>query len=334
MGATPDPAADGPAHGPSQQLYRVEHRTTYRYSDAVSASYGRGYLRPRDLPWQDCLDHRWTVDPAPSDAADAADVFGNTHSYFQVTTAHRRLVVTGVSTVRVRRSDPDPAVAGLPFEAARPGSWADRPAGPGGPGVDPVASDLVLPSPLVEVTDEVRRYAADSFRPGRPIGEGVDELTGRIHADFRYRPGSTVVGTPVSQVLRRREGVCQDFAHLAVACLRSQGLAARYVSGYLATRPAPGRPRLVGADASHAWVAVRLADGSWLASDPTNDTRADERHVTVAVGRDYRDVPPLRGVLFTDARESRMTVSVDTRPLDDAGTGPSAGGGTPDEPVP
>ena len=290
----------------SSARYRIEHRTTYRYADSVSASYGRGYLRPRDLPWQDCEQHSLVIDPAPSDAADSTDVFGNVHSYFHVTTSHTELTVTGVSVVDVRRPEFDEAAAGRPWEEV----VADSATGE--------LVEFLLASPYVQITDEVHAYAAASFRPGRPALEAVVDLMHRINTDFTYSSGATRVGTPVPQVLAARAGVCQDFAHLLVACARAQGMPARYVSGYLATRPPPGRPRMVGVDASHAWAAVLLPGGHWLAVDPTNDTLADERYTTVGWGRDYGDVPPLRGVIFTEARTSTMDVSVDVCPIDDA----------------
>ena len=176
----------------------------------------------------------------------------------------------------------------------------------------------------IEITDEIAAFAAQSFTPGRPVLDAVLDLTHRIFAEFTYKTGSTTVTTKVSDVLADREGVCQDFAHLAVSCVRSMGLAARYVSGYLATDPPPGKERMIGVDASHAWAAVWLPGGSWFAFDPTNDQLADERYTTVAWGRDYADVPPLRGVIFTDAKSSEMRVSVDVAPVG------ITGGGQPD----
>jgi transglutaminase-like putative cysteine protease len=255
------------------------------------------------LPWQRCEQHSLVIEPAPSDAADSVDVYGNVDSYFHVTTSHTQLTVTGVSIVEVERPTFDSAAAELPWEQAR----ID---GSGGELVD-----FVLASPYVQITDEVHAYAAGSFRPGRPALEAVVDLVHRINTDFTYSSGATRVGTPVPKILANRAGVCQDFAHLIVACARSHGIPARYVSGYLATRPPPGRPRLVGVDASHAWAALLLPGGHWLAVDPTNDTLADERYTTVGWGRDYGDVPPLRGVIFTEARTSTMEVSVDVGPM-------------------
>lgn len=284
--------------------YRIEHRTEYRYSDEVSTSFGRGYLRPREIPdRQRCLAYSLTIDPAPSDLTDGVDVFGNPNSYFHVTDAHTELVVTGRSEVEVTVPATDPEVLAHPWERARPGLD------------DPKAIEFTLASPLVRIPAQIHQYAAVTFTPRRPIGEAIVELTHRIFTEFKYHPGSTSVSSTVAEVLAARAGVCQDFAHVAVACLRSVGLACRYVSGYLATDPPPGKERMIGADASHAWAAVRLADGSWLGFDPTNDQLADERYTVVAWGRDYDDVPPLRGVIYTDAESNEMDVSVDVAPL-------------------
>jgi transglutaminase-like putative cysteine protease len=285
--------------------YRIEHRTEYRYSDEVSTSFGRGYLRPREIPGrQRCLAYSLTIDPDPSDLTHDIDVFGNPNSYFHVTHAHTELVVTGLSEVEVTVPEFDAGVLDQPWERARPSGFDD-----------PKAVEFTLASPLVRMPVQIHEYALRTFAEHRPIGEAIVDLTHRIFTEFKYHPGSTTVSSTVADVLEARAGVCQDFAHVAVACLRSVGLACRYVSGYLATDPPPGKDRMVGADASHAWAAVRLPDGSWLGFDPTNDQLADERYTIVAWGRDYDDVPPLRGVIYTDAESHEMDVSVDVAPL-------------------
>lgn len=285
--------------------YRIEHRTEYRYSDEVSTSFGRGYLRPREIPGrQRCLAYSLRIDPEPSDLTHDVDVFGNPNSYFHVTHAHTELVVTGLSEVEVSVSDPDPDVLAQPWSRARPSGFDD-----------PRAVEFTLASPLVQMPAQIHEYALQTFTHGRPIGEAVLDLTHRIFTEFKYHPGSTSVSSTVTDVLDAKAGVCQDFAHVAVACLRSVGLACRYVSGYLATDPPPGKERMIGADASHAWASVRLPDGNWLGFDPTNDQLADERYTIVAWGRDYDDVPPLRGVIYTDAESNEMDVSVDVAPL-------------------
>jgi transglutaminase-like putative cysteine protease len=297
--------------------WAVRHLTTYSYDDEVDDSLGIAHLVPRVLPWQSVARYEVRTDPVASDLSHDADFYGNVATYFQVTEAHTRLVIEATSEVDVEAAAVSAPNLDQPWEWARPlvfpanaGAWR--------------ATDFALPSAAVDQVPEAREYAAASFTPHRPAGEAVLDLVHRIHADFDYDRTATTVTSTVAEVLKSRAGVCQDFAHLALACLRSQGLAARYVSGYLATEPAPGQERVVGADASHAWVAVWLpgagellgTDGEWLAVDPTNDLRVGDRYVTVAWGRDYSDVPPVKGVIFTEAKESTLQVSVDVAPLD------------------
>lgn len=289
--------------------YRIVHRTTYRYSGAVTSSYGRGYLLPRETDRQRVLTSEVTVSPEPADMSTGVDLWGNRDLFFHVTDTHEVLEVIGRSEVEV--SPPDPGRLRTPACLA---PWETaRPAGPAGA----LAIDFVLDVHPPEVDDDVRAYAEVTFTAGRPLAESIVDLTHRIFEDFTYRSGSTSVSTRVAEVLEARSGVCQDFARLAIACLRSQGLAARYVSGYLATDPPPGKERMVGVDATHAWAAVWLPDGTWLDFDPTNDQLGDERYTTVAWGRDYADVSPLRGVIYTEAQDSTIEVSVDVAPVDD-----------------
>jgi transglutaminase-like putative cysteine protease len=179
-----------------------------------------------------------------------------------------------------------------------------------------LATEFTLDLQPPEITDEVRDYAAPSFVPGRPLIEVLRNLTSRIYEDFTYRSGSTTVSTGVNDVLAAGEGVCQDFARLGIACLRANGLAASYVSGYLATDPPPGKQRMVGVDATHAWASVWTPQNQWLGLDPTNDQMVDERYIVVAWGRDYADVPPLRGIIYTDSESSVIDVSVDVAPFE------------------
>ncbi len=287
--------------------YRIVHETTYTYDAEVTGSYGQSHLRPRDLPWQTCLAHEIDIDPEPADLFRHVDLYGNHQFYFHVVRPHTRLVVTAISIVDVEPQDLDPAALGQPWEQGRPSvrtevedAWE--------------ATDFTFPSPYVEIPSPMRGYAEVSFPAGRPLGEAAIDLMHRVHADFTYKSGSTTVSTRVSDLLRNKTGVCQDFSHFMVSGLRSLGLAARYVSGYLATQPPPGRPRLVGADASHAWVACWVPGAGWLHLDPTNDRVISESHATVAWGRDYGDVPPVKGVIFTEAKKSKMEVSVDMAP--------------------
>ena len=288
--------------------YEITHRTRYTYSDDVTSSYGRGFLTPRDSSRQRCLSHELVIEPDASDSSTSRDGYGNISSYFHVIERHRELVVTSRSVVEV---DAPPAELYATGSALAPWEIAS-PVGPDGA----LAYEFVLDLRPGEITDGVREYAAPSFEPGRPLIEVLTDLNARINTDFTYRSGSTTVSTRVSEVLAAGEGVCQDFARLAIACLRANGLAASYVSGYLATDPPPGRERMVGVDATHAWASVWTPQSQWLGLDPTNNQLVDERYVVVGFGRDYADVPPLRGIIYTDSRSSTIDVSVDVAPLD------------------
>jgi transglutaminase-like putative cysteine protease len=293
--------------------HRITHRTDYRYSDVVTSSYGRGFLTPRDSQRQRCIAHRLIIEPAPSDSSTSQDSYGNISSYFHVTEPHRTLTITSDSIVDVYPPPPGRYTGGpavLPWEASRP---AGRRAA--------LAAEFALDLNPPEITDEVREYAAPSFVPERPLVDVLRDLASRIFADFTYRSGSTTVSTGVNEVLSAREGVCQDFARLAIACLRANGLAASYVSGYLATDPPPGKDRMIGIDATHAWAAVWTPQEpgrfEWLGLDPTNDQLVDERYIIVGRGRDYADVPPLRGIIYTNSEHSVIDVAVDVVPYSD-----------------
>jgi transglutaminase-like putative cysteine protease len=284
------------------------HRTVYRYSDVVTSSYGRGFLTPRDSARQRCLSHELVIEPEAADSSTSRDAYGNISSYFHVTERHQRLCITSKSVVEV---DPPPAdlygggSARAPWEIARP------------VGLDgALATEFTLDLQPPEITDDVRAYAAPSFEPERPLIDVLRDLTSRIYSDFTYRSGSTTVSTGVNEVLAAREGVCQDFARLAIACLRANGLAASYVSGYLATDPPPGKQRMIGIDATHAWASVWTPQNQWLGLDPTNDQMVDERYIIVGFGRDYADVPPLRGIIYTESERSVIDVAVDVAPYE------------------
>jgi transglutaminase-like putative cysteine protease len=297
---------DGPTASGSSRCYQITHRTVYRYSDVVTSSYGRGFLTPRDSARQRCLSHELVIEPEAADSSTSRDIYGNVSSYFHVTERHNTLSITSNSVVEV---DPPPpelyggGSARAPWEIARP------------VGLDgALATEFTLDLQPPEITDELRDYAASSFEPERPLIEVLRDLTSRIYSDFTYRSGSTTVSTGVNEVLAAREGVCQDFARLAIACLRANGLAASYVSGYLATDPPPGKERMIGIDATHAWASVWTPQNQWLGLDPTNDQMVDKRYIIVGFGRDYADVPPLRGIIYTDSESSVIDVAVDVAP--------------------
>ena len=290
--------------------YRIEHHTRYVYASAVSTSQHMAYLEPRELPWQQVRAHDLAIDPHPVLSSRRVDYFGNAVNQFSVLGPHRELSVRSQSLVEVRpkRAAIAPALS-PPWETVRD-VLAYRTGAPAGePAQYAYASPYVAPDP------EVADFARASFEPGRPLLESAIDLMHRIHAEFRFDPRATTITTPVRRVLAERRGVCQDFAHLQISCLRSLGLAARYLSGYLLTDPPPGQPRLAGADASHAWVSVPCPRHGWVDLDPTNDVLPDVRHVTLAWGRDYGDVSPLRGVILGGTRHT-LRVGVSVTPLD------------------
>jgi transglutaminase-like putative cysteine protease len=292
--------------------YRVTHRTAYRYEKTVSASYGQMHLLPRSAEGQTCQTTRVSIEPTPDDLRERTDYFGNRAAFYAIHSEHTGLTVTTTSDVTVDRG-------GLGLIDAP--SWEqvrDRTASPiVDDGWEP--TDFLLDSPLASASPALADYAGPSFTRNRPVLEGLLDLAQRIHADFDYEPGSTSVTTGVDDVLAARKGVCQDFAHLAIGCLRSLGLAARYVSGYLETVPPPGKERLQGADVSHAWASLWLPGSGWVDVDPTNRQFVNDRYVTTAWGRDYADVPPLKGVIFTRGLEHELDVIVDVVRIDDPG---------------
>jgi transglutaminase-like putative cysteine protease len=286
--------------------HRVTHSTTYAYAQQVALCHNEIRLTPRATPAQAPRRTQLLVEPVPSSLTTSVDYFGNTVTFMTVQEPHEQLTITAMSDVDVTRAPAVHPADTLPWETVRDHVWSQRGVG------SYEAFEYLLESPHVRVDDEVAAYAAPSFAPGRPVLAAALELSGRIHADFAYVPRATTIATPVSEVLAGRRGVCQDFAHLALACLRAQGVPARYVSGYLETEPAPGRPRVVGADASHAWVAVFCGPAGWVDLDPTNAPATSAAYVTLAWGRDYADVAPVKGVILGGG-EHTVRVAVDVQ---------------------
>lgn len=284
--------------------YQVRHRTTYTYEGAVDSCYERGFLAPRDTPSQLVLTNTVTIDPEPDLVSEHVDHFGNRSFYVEVRTPHSRLEVTKTSLLDVAWPEPDLARLDQWTMASAAAHIAAH--------ADPVErAEFGMSSPLVRLAPVVSEYGAGILEADMPLGQAITALTHAIFTDFAYEPGATTITTTLPDLLRLRAGVCQDFTHLAVGVLRSVGLPARYVSGYLETSPPPGKAKLEGSDASHAWASVMLPDGSWLDFDPTNDHFCDSRYVVTAWGRDFRDVSPLKGVIFADAASSSMSVAVD-----------------------
>ncbi|MBC8792030.1 MAG: transglutaminase family protein [Tagaea sp. CACIAM 22H2] len=290
-------------------IYDVVHRTTYRYASAVDVSYHTLRLTPRELPYQRVLRSAVIATPAPLRIADRVDWFGNKVSHISLEEPHDELVVDARSVVDVAYPPPPDAVKTPSWESVR-----DALDGGGLP-VEWAASEFTRESPMALIDDTIRQYAAPSFPKARPIFACVLDLNSRIKRDFVFDPRATGVATPVEQVMRLRRGVCQDFAHVMIACLRAMGLAARYVSGYVRTYPPPGQKRRVGADASHAWVSVWVPGTGWIDVDPTNDLVVKDEHVVVGWGRDYSDISPIRGVILGGGAHE-LDVSVDLAPSD------------------
>jgi len=285
--------------------YEVIHSTVYTTAAEVLASQHLARLSPRNTEYQRTLEHSLMVTPNPTDLRERFDYFGNRTTSFCLLAPYRELQVTARSVVEVFSPQSE-----LPFDSI---SWEEvasrlRNARHGTDAGS--ALEFSYASPLIPRHPDFLEYARHAFAPGRPLLEAAVELTGMIFHDFRFDPSATTIATPPLEVLERRRGVCQDFAQLQIACLRSLGLAARYVSGYIETLPPPGQTKLVGADASHAWLSLWCPPLGWVDLDPTNNLRPTTQHITLGWGRDFNDISPLRGV-FTSSGTQELKVSVD-----------------------
>jgi transglutaminase-like putative cysteine protease len=290
-------------------IYKISHRTTYKYKYPVSVGEHVACLKPRSTPDNSLLQSEFYVHPTPKTLTERVDYFGNHLFFFTVQEPHRELLVEAKSKVAivansVWNSQPSP-----PWEESAQALVDDRSA----EGLQ--ALQFQYESPRIRIRSEFADYALKSFTPGRAMSEALLDLTARIHKDFCFDAKVTSVRTTVEDVFKKRRGVCQDFAHVEVACLRSINLAARYVSGYLRTHPAPGKPRLVGVDASHAWVSAYCRGLGWLDVDPTNNVAPSDGHVTLAWGRDYGDVSPVHGLILGGGAHT-LEVAVDMEPVE------------------
>ncbi len=287
--------------------YRIVHRTTYKYRSAISFGHHVACLTPRNLPHHRCLKSEIRITPKTT-CNQRTDYFGNQLCFFTVQQPHSRLVVEARSEVVIDELEPPRSEASPAWEEVAKSMPHDL-------GLASLeAYQFVFESPRIRPNAEFAAYALHSFTPRRPFREALLDLTSRIYTEFRFDPKATSVRTTPEEVLRKKRGVCQDFAHLQIACLRSLNLPARYVSGYLRTYPPPGRPRLIGADVSHAWASAYCPGTGWIDVDPTNNVVPTFNHVKVAWGRDYGDVSPLRGLIL-GGREHTLKVAVDVEPL-------------------
>jgi len=293
--------------------YKITHKTEYDYSDTVALSYNETRLMPRSGPNQQVISSTLKIEPTVADYHTREDFFGNQVAYFSIQQPHQLFTVTAVSEVQLLKSVAQLSFyQGFSWEAVRQMlqqhfhsnlsdfNQAD---------VLIEAKQYTLNSPLIETSPQLLGYAQPSFTPGRLINDSVNDLMQRIYNDFTFDPDFTTLATPLATVLEHRRGVCQDFAHLAIGCLRSQGLAARYVSGYIETLPPVGEAKLIGADASHAWFSVYVPEQGWIDFDPTNNQIPNTQHITLGWGRDYADITPLKGVIF-GGQQHKLDVSV------------------------
>lgn len=273
-------------------IYKIVHRTTYKYKYPVSMGNHVACLKPRNISRHSLQENEFTVKPSPASITERVDYFGNHLCYFTVAEPHDELIVESSSKVVMADRTSSALQDSPPWEQVA----AALPRDPDPGSLE--AYQFCFESPRIPLKPEFAAYALESFTPGRPFHEALLDLTARMYSDFRFDSKVTTVRTPVEEVFLKRRGVCQDFAHVQIACLRSIHLAARYVSGYLRTYPPPGKPRLVGADASHAWVSSYCPGLGWLDADPTNNVVPSNGHVTLAWGRDFGDVSPLHGLIL------------------------------------
>lgn len=287
--------------------YQIVHQTQYASAEPVSVGHNEAWLTPRNTPTQVCLEHQIEIAPTPSVIVTRTDYFHNTTTQFAFNKGYETLTVTARNIVEVFPPAP-PTTEPPSWEAVRDAVHAGQTA------EDFEALEFTFDSPRCRIASEFLHYAQPSFPPNGSVLDGITDLMRRMHTDFRYDPTATTVSTPVEQVFRIRRGVCQDFAHLLISMLRSIDLPARYVSGYLRTLPQPGKTRLVGSDASHAWVSAYCGPLGWIDLDPTNNQIPSTDHITIAWGRDYMDVAPLKGV-YLGGSSPHLAVSVDVSEL-------------------
>ncbi len=290
--------------------YTVTHHTTYRYSQPVTLGHNLVHLAPRDLALQEVHSRELRIEPMPENIAHFTDYFGNLTAGFTLESSHSEMVVTHRSELSVEPTSPPDVGQSVAWERVRPGLFEDR---------DDAALDalqFLFDSPLAAASPDLRAYAESSFTSGRPVLEAAADLCHRLYTDFAYDPQATSIATPLAEVMAHRRGVCQDFAHLMIAMLRSLQLPARYLSGYIRTFKNTSNPnagRLVGADASHAWCEVYEPTMGWVGFDPTNNLIPSDMHITAAWGRDYHDVSPVRGVILGGG-DSVIEVDVQVTP--------------------
>jgi transglutaminase-like putative cysteine protease len=290
-------------------IYRVRHYTEYNYEESVSICYNRLCLTPVSTDGQTCISSELNIVPSPHELTFRDDFFGNRLAFFGISKSHKRLRINSNSMVRVEVRDYTAATESIIRWDKIPQLIKS----------ESNSHDIVqyfLPSHYIPYSQPVKDFCADCFVEGETLWSVCMKLMVKIHGSFEFKPGFTTVNTPVETVIKIRKGVCQDLAHLMIACLRNMGIPARYVSGYIETVPPPGKEKLVGADASHAWVSVYFPSIGWIEFDPTNNQLPTDRHITVAIGRDYQDVAPIKGIVYSSGNQ-KLVVRVDVERLED-----------------
>lgn len=291
--------------------YKIRHVTRYKYAERVTRCYNLAHVLPRNTRRQRCLKSMISVSPTPARAVTRINYFENHAYHFEIQNPHTELTITADSEVQVEERNQDPRLdLGATYGSVR--EFLATTLNP-----DTIdARQYLLSSSMIDISEgRLLEYARPSFDSGSSLKSCVSDLTARINKEFTYQPNSTTVATPLGEVLEHKRGVCQDFAHLQIGCLRAMGIPARYVSGYIETLPKPGEKKLVGADATHAWVAYYCPEEGWVEFDPTNNKQANSQHIVTAFGRDYFDVTPVRGVIFGGGRSPILEVSVDVARL-------------------
>ncbi|MEL0621689.1 transglutaminase family protein [Marinomonas arenicola] len=291
--------------------YRVRHITKYAYGAPVSLCYNMAHLLPRETEHQRCLNQKVRIYPLPVYQNENTDYFGNQTFYFSIQEAHKKLEIDVTCDFDITPIDLDAYRAKSITSCGQLRALMQSPSTE----AEHLAKEYLLDSPQIRRSEDLKNYAKEVFSDEKNALKATLEFTHKLFSEFTFDPNTTTVATPLEQVLEQRSGVCQDFAHLAIGCLRSVGLPARYMSGYLETLPPPGQEKLIGVDASHAWFAIFLPELGWVEFDPTNDLMPSDQHIVTAWGRDYADVTPLQGVIFEGGGSQQMSVSVDVRRL-------------------
>ncbi len=293
--------------------FRVRHSTHYKYAARVTRCYNLANVIPRDTARQRCLNNRVSVSPQPATRNKRTDYFGNNAYHFEIQKPHTELIITAHSDIQISDNGQE---MNLDIGASYGDALQQLRLAKSQQNLE--AREFLLNSPMIKCDDALADYARPSFQAERSLKSCVSELTSRIFEDFDYDPGFSTIATPLAEVLAHKKGVCQDFAHLQIGCLRSMGIPAKYVSGYIETLPKAGEKKLVGADATHAWIAYFCPDEGWVEFDPTNNTAANSQHIVTAFGRDYNDVTPVKGVIFGGGEAPLLSVSVDVSRVADS----------------